>query len=141
MSQTGLAAFDSTLQTTNTWLHQIMDEMGWLDRHQAYYALRTVLHALRDRLPAEQAAALGAQLPMLIRGFYYEGWHPGGTPVRERKKAGFLELIAQAYPKRLEADPERLVEAIFRVLAEHLSEGEVEHVKQLLPAEIRRLWP
>ena len=42
--------------------------------HKAYLALRTVLHALRDRLTLEEAVQLGAQLPMLVRGFYYEGW-------------------------------------------------------------------
>ena len=73
MSQTGVTAFDSTLQTTNVWLHEIMDRMCWQDKHRAYHGLRAVLHALRDRLPVDQAAALGAQLPMLVRGFYYEG--------------------------------------------------------------------
>jgi len=84
MSQTGVAAFDSTIQTTNVWLHDIMERLGWQDRHRAYHALRAVLHALRDRLPVDQAAALGAQLPMLVRGFYYEGWHP---LVRQRRIA------------------------------------------------------
>jgi hypothetical protein len=28
MSVTGLAAFDSTVQTTNIWLHELMDEMA-----------------------------------------------------------------------------------------------------------------
>lgn len=141
MSHARLAAFESTIQTTNTWLHEIMDRMGWLEKHQAYHALRTVLHALRDRLPADQAAALGAQLPMLVRGFYYEGWHPSEKPGKGRTKACFLEHIAQAYPKKLEADPQRIVEVVFEVLANHLSPGEVEHVKQMLPAEIRLLWP
>jgi anti-anti-sigma factor len=62
--------------------------MGWEDRHLAYHALRTVLQALRDWLPVDEAAALGAQLPLLIRGFYYEHWHPHGKPVKGRKESG-----------------------------------------------------
>jgi hypothetical protein len=27
---------------------------------------------------------LGAQLPLLVRGIYYEGWHMAGKPTRER---------------------------------------------------------
>jgi uncharacterized protein (DUF2267 family) len=31
--------------------------------------------------------------------------------------------------------------AVFTVLARRVSEGEIEDVKQVLPAEIRDLWP
>ena len=82
MSTTGLAAFDSTMQTTNAWLSDIILRTGLRDRHAAYHALRSVLHVLRDRLSVDEAVALGAQLPMLVRGFYYEGWHPAGKPNR-----------------------------------------------------------
>ena len=44
--------------------------------------MRATLHALRDRLTVEEAAQFAAQLPMLIRGFYYEGWNPTDKPVR-----------------------------------------------------------
>ena len=70
MSQTGLSAFDSTIHTTNVWLQEVMERLGWQDRHRAYLALRAVLHALRDRLTVEEVAPSGAQLPMLMRGFY-----------------------------------------------------------------------
>jgi uncharacterized protein (DUF2267 family) len=77
MSQTGLAQFDSTLQTTNTGLRELMERMGWQDRHRAYRALRIVLHALRDWLTVDEVVTLGDQLPMQVRGFYYEGLAPG----------------------------------------------------------------
>ena len=76
MKSARVAAFDSTLQTTNLWITEILQRLHWRDRHAAYHALRSVLHVLRDRLTIEKVVALGAQLPMLIRGFYYEGWHP-----------------------------------------------------------------
>jgi len=48
------------------------------------------LHAVRNRIGPENAAHLGAQLPMLIRGLYYEGWDPTGKPTKERHEAQFL---------------------------------------------------
>ncbi len=49
MSMTGLPVFDHTVHETNTWLHELMEELG-PDKQRAYSALRATLHALRDRL-------------------------------------------------------------------------------------------
>jgi len=140
MSQTGTAAFDSTVQTTNIWLDEIMEEMGWFDRHRAYHALRVVLHTLRDRLPVNGAAALAAQLPLLIRGIFYEGWNPSRTRIKERKKADFVYHIHEAFRDAPFVDAEEVTRAVLRVIAKHVSNGEVESVKLTLPHEIRELW-
>jgi uncharacterized protein (DUF2267 family) len=140
MNHSGLPAFDTTIHTTNIWLNDLMDRLLWRDRQHTYHALRTVLHALRDRLPIDEAAAFGAQLPMLVRGFYYEGWHPHGKPVKERRKAEFLAHVAAEFRDCLDVDPEEVAHAVFDVLAQHVSAGAVEQVKQVLPEEIRSLW-
>jgi|GEM_PF-933212 len=91
MSTTGVAAFDATLQTTHIWLNEICDELKWVrDPHRAYHALRSVLHALHDRLRPEEAAGFAAQLPLLVRGTFYEGWHPTGTPIKAHTADDFL---------------------------------------------------
>ena len=68
MTANGLPAFDKTLQTTNIWLNEISEKLG-PDRQVAWKVLSTVLHKLRDRLPVDAAAHLGAQLP-LLEGVY-----------------------------------------------------------------------
>ena len=83
MSTTGLKVFDTTVQETNTWLRGLMENLHLTDRQEAYHDLRVTLHALRDRLTVEEAAHLAAQLPMLIRGLYYEG----GTPTANRSRS------------------------------------------------------
>jgi uncharacterized protein (DUF2267 family) len=136
----GLDVFDRTIQKTNAWLKALMRELGTDSRHDAYMALRATLHALRDRLPVEEVAQLGAQLPMLIRGLYYEGWDPTDKPVRERRLEGFLAGIAVELPAHFD-DPEPTARAVFKVLAERVSDGEIEDVKHLLPTALRELWP
>jgi uncharacterized protein (DUF2267 family) len=141
MSATGLEVFDTTLQKTHIWLNDLMQVLGWTDRHKAYLALRATLHALRDRITVEEVAQLGAQLPMLIRGFYYEGWDPTGKPLRERHKEQFLGHIEQAFRRDDRVDPERIARAVFTVLAMRVTEGEIKDVKYILPAELWDLWP
>jgi uncharacterized protein (DUF2267 family) len=59
MATTGLDVFDKSVQTTNAWLGEIMDQLG-PGRQRAYHILRAVLNALRDRLPLAEAAHLSA---------------------------------------------------------------------------------
>jgi uncharacterized protein (DUF2267 family) len=141
MSGTGIGAFDVTLHKTNIWLKDVMEVLNWQDRHKAYLALRATLHALRDRVTVHETAQLGAQFPMLIRGFYYEGWNPRGKPLRMRRKEQFLARIAQEFEDSDGIDSERVARAVFAVLAKRVTEGEIEDVKHVLPAEIRDLWP
>ena len=141
MSATGLSVFDATLQKTHTWLKDLMGMLGWDDKQKAYGALRAVLHALRDRLTVEEVAQLGAQMPMLIRGIYYEGWDPTGKPVRQRHKDQFLARIEEQLKRNDDIDPEKIARAVFTVLANRISEGEIEDIEHVLPVELRELWP
>lgn len=141
MSATGLSVFDETLQLANLWLKEIMERLDWTDRKRAYRALRATLHALRDRLPPALAAKLAAQLPMLVRGIYYEGWHPADKPLKLRGKQGFVDLIEDHFRQDPNPDPEGVVRAVLAVLASHVTAGEVEDVKRALPEPIRALWP
>lgn len=139
MSATGLAVFDETVQKTNAWLKDIAESLS-SDRHHAYQALRAALHALRDRLTIEETAQLGAQLPMLVRGIYYESWRPTGKPERIRSLEDSLARIAAELPDtRLE--PELTVKAVLQVLANHITRGEKDDIISSLPRDIGALWP
>ena len=142
MSSSVLEVFDASLQKTQVWLNDLMKEIGWEDKPQkACLALRTGLHALRDRLTVEEAVHLGAQLPILIRGVYYEGWKLTGKPVKERHRSEFLDHVAKAFRVDETVDPEKVMRAVLSVLARHISPGETENVKGLLPKSLQELWP
>ena len=136
---TGLSVFDTTVQETNLWLKSVMEGLHTDDRHLAYLALRGVLHALRDRLGPEHAVQLAAQLPMLVRGLYYEGWRLAGA-TRERTRADFFEHVRSELPGSSAIDINLAARAVFATMWQKLDMGEVGKVIDLLPPELKELW-
>jgi uncharacterized protein (DUF2267 family) len=104
--------------------------------------MRAVLHALRDRIGPENAAHLGAQLPMLLRGLFYEGWDPTGKPTKERHESAFLAHIARELPRA--AGPGEIEQgalAVLDVLSKHIDRGAAVKLVAILPQDLRRFWP
>ncbi len=137
MAKKGLEGIDETVQQTHIWINEIRDELH-SDEHQAWLVLRGFLHVLRDRLTIDESAQLASQLPMLIRGLYYEGWDPPEVfqPVRDAQV--FLDRFAAEAQVRGQ-DAGRAITAAGRTLQAHISGGEVEDVLNSLPAQIRAL--
>lgn len=142
MSTSKVTALDHTLHETGAWLDDLAGDGPFANREQAYSWLRAVLHSLRDRLTIEEATHLAAQLPMLVRGFYYEGWRPALAPNAEETRSEFYASVAESLHAAapVEAEMESGVRAVFDLLVRRLSEGQVRHVLSQLPADIRGLW-
>jgi len=139
MSATGVTTLDHTVQETIVWLKAVEEELQLDSRQQAYDALRAVLHALRDRVPPEVAIKLGAQLPILLRGIYYENWHAAGTPTKERHARDFADHVGTELSQQFPIDPLTVVRGVFEVLWEKLDSGEFDKVMHHLPAALREL--
>lgn len=141
MSGTHVPTFEKTIEKTNRWLADLEQTIGARDRNHAYLAMRAVLHALRDRIHPDEVAQLSAQLPMLIRGFFFEGWDPSHKPLKYRHKKEFLDQVHREAPALNEADIEFIVTAVFGLISGEVSHGESDQIRALLPAELRELWP
>jgi uncharacterized protein (DUF2267 family) len=141
MTTSTTSTFDNAVHVATSWIKDLAKELGDPhDEYRAYHAMRAVLHALRDRLPITEAADLAAQLPMLIRGFYYEGWRPVDKPLRERSREQFFSHVSAAFRDEICDNPAFVTRAVFHVLERHISPGEINDVKASLPHEIRALW-
>jgi len=141
MSATGLDVIDKSLQTTNIWLKEIMQsEAVGPDRQLAWRVLGAVLHTLRDRLSVEQVAHFGAELPIVVRGLYYDQWHPAGKPDRERRAEEFVARVNAALQDTRPVDADEATRAVLRVIDRHVSAGQVDKIRQSLPEDVRRLW-
>jgi len=139
---TKLAVLDSTVQKTHEWLRDIKEELGLDDEQAAYLALRATLHALRDCLSTDQAAQFGAQLPMLVRGLYYEGWNPSAGRPRIGNVQNFLDSVRHELRVYLELqDAAHVVKAVLSVIDRYLSTGEIDKIVSSLCREMWELWP
>jgi uncharacterized protein (DUF2267 family) len=137
---TGVDVFDSTIQKTISLLNDICLEFGWPEerRFQAYKALRSVLHEIRDRLTVTECANFAAQLPMLVRGFYYEGWKPESVPKKVHRQE-FLDEIQRTFQLAVDGGPARLVDGVIRALSAHMEAHVIDRIKQEFPADLKSL--
>lgn len=141
MSDNGLKAFDRTLETTHQFINDVSDAIKVDDKHITFIGMRAVLHALRDRLPLEEAVQLGAQFPVLLAGFYYQGWKPAATPTKERSLAAFMDKVRENLPQEdYPTEIETLIKGVFTILSQRVSKGEIDEVINMLPEDMQTLW-
>ncbi|TVR61517.1 MAG: DUF2267 domain-containing protein [Gemmatimonadales bacterium] len=131
-------------QQTQEWLKELATYEPLQVEEQAYSYLRAVLHAIRDRLTVTEASHLAQQLPMMVRGFYYEGWRPSLAPFPIESKAEFLEQVRSSLGGTTtdagEVDVHAGTMAVLSFLQERLQEGTLRHVKQQLPEELVEMF-
>jgi uncharacterized protein (DUF2267 family) len=140
MADTGYATFSTTVEKTNRVLKDIEEAYGWPSeqRQLSYRALRAVLHALRDRLTVVEAADLAAQLPILIRGLYYEGWAPARVPVKMDREA-FLDRVERGFAFEVDGGTETLIQRVLGALHRFVTDGEWDDIRASMPRDLAPL--
>jgi uncharacterized protein (DUF2267 family) len=137
MTVASVHSVERTVHKTNQWLDELAAELGVEERDEAWRILRGYLHLLRDRLTIDEGAQLAAQFTHLIRGVFYEGFDPGHQPEKIREADLFLERLADATELPDTEQAARAAAACTRVMANHITEGELDDVLAQLPRPIR----
>lgn len=130
----------NAVKATQEWIDDLLQRLGWHDRERTYRVLLATLHALRDSLGRDEAIYVGEQLPPLLRGLYYQGWHPGARGAR-RSRSEFLDRIHDGVHRDPAVDAEAVARAVFALLAARLPAGEIENAKAATPKPLHNLWP
>lgn len=138
---TGLAVFDTTVAETNIWLNELQARLHPCSRQDAYTALRAALQTLRDHLPPEGVLGLSAQLPMLLRGVYLEGWTALKQDRHDRSLEGFCTQLEARLPESFGWSASETARAAYAVLSDHVTNGERRKLVAQLPSRQRVLWP
>jgi uncharacterized protein (DUF2267 family) len=135
----GIKPLDRSIQLTLEWLNDIQEEFKWPDKDRVYDATKAVLLATRDRLTVEEAHQFAAQIPMVMKGMFFDGYDPTDKPMLIRNKDRFLEHVRKQFGNR-PLDSENAVRTVAKVLRKKISKGQYEDVVGSMPKEIQKLY-
>lgn len=139
------AVFERSLQKTNEILNDIEEYFSWFDHNKAYLAFRAVLHTLRDRLPVDVAVSFAAQLPLILKGVYFDSWRATGKPIpmnRLEFTNAVDERLHPPYGFELDSLPlfepstEEIIIGVLSVIEDHIDPAELEKIRKTLPKDI-----
>jgi uncharacterized protein (DUF2267 family) len=122
-----VTVFSRTVQKSENWVSEMHKDLKWMDADSVYHLLRAVLQALRDHLNTNEAAQLAAQLPLLLKGTFYECWDPKAEMPKGLSKEEFLDDVREKMGPNgeLNFDLEQAVLVALRVMMKHVSPGEM----------------
>lgn len=135
------------VEKTNSIINELATALEYPDNTDvALHCLRAVLHALRSKLSVDDSLKLVAQLPMILKGIYVDGWTLAAPPIKIRHLLEFIDEVrfyGSDVWERHFPDETASLDAIvttFQILQNHISEGEVIHIASILPTQIRQVW-
>ncbi len=139
--ETLLQPFSQTLTKSEQWMKGVQRELDAGNADSARRAMRATLHDMRDEFVPDEAAALAGRRPMLVRDHCFEWCRPAHASRRAGCQEQFLQRIADKLQSRCVPPPQEAANAVFAVTTRHVTPGEVEDVRSMLPREPQKLWP
>jgi uncharacterized protein (DUF2267 family) len=103
--------------------------------------MRAVLHAMRDRLTVDETAHFAAQLPMLVKGVYYDGWDPSRVPKKMHRDDFLNQIRSEMPPYEVRGGIENLVTSVAQALRLYVTEGEWQDMKAEMPRDLAGMLP
>jgi len=124
---------DKSVPEANEWVMDFMTELQINETSQARRLLRSTLHALRDCLPCPDAEKFGAQLPLVMRENFFQGWSPGSGRLTSGNREEFCRRLRKYSKYQAPVEEERAVRAFCRVLDQRISQHDIEDISAILP--------
>ncbi len=141
MTAQGLEAIDHSVQMTHEWVNELAERLDYVSHRRALRLMRVVMHRIRDHLLTNEVAQLSAQLPVIIRGFFFEGWVPKLTPIKARRGEDFVAFVRNQMKHADEYRGQDDIKCVFDLLNARISPGEIEDIRASLPEDLRAIWP
>lgn len=139
--------FDKYAQEGNTYLNKLSSDLGHSDEKDRVATLvKSVLHALRDRITMASSLHFISQLPAFLKAVYVENWKYQEDVERLKTKEEFLGKVEENQQQFGEQDfdwnqsTEDLTGTVLASLSQYVTEGEMEDVMSQLPEDIREYF-
>ncbi|MFR9802344.1 DUF2267 domain-containing protein [Pseudonocardia sp. RS010] len=133
----GVVALAEAERIALEWVDTVAEALGTTDRDHAYRLLRAWLRAVRDRLEIDGAAHLAAQLPLLLRGVWFDGWRPAQVPVRYGPED--LVAVVSREARVAPSEARRAIPLVTRALDRRWATEQTDHLLAQLPGSLREL--
>jgi uncharacterized protein (DUF2267 family) len=144
--QVMLNAFDKHCQEANRFIKNIAIQLGTPDdTGHAVRVLKCIFKALRRKLIPDESLHIVSQLPLLLKGMYVDGWDIN-EPISEAQTfEEFLNDIRNNTEGEEGEDfdddeqARKKITAVFNVLKEFISDGELDYIHDELPKEVAEM--
>ena len=123
-------------------VNMLAEDLGVPD-DKAGRILRTVLHAMRNRLSIDESIQVISQLPMALKSVYVDQWDPRHSFHRIHHLNEFIDEVRKydtddaAIGFGNDESVKLAVKAVFRTLNYHLSVSEFRDLIAVLPKEVK----
>jgi len=139
--------FEKYAAKGNEFVNKVAVRLGDAEnRDRAGRVLRSVLHALRNRITVEESFQLLSQLPMAIKSVYIEGWRLHHDFTRIKTIEEFCQEVMKedgtvAWRDFSSVDEAMEgIESVMKTLADYVTAGELHDIIDLMPKEIKQYF-
>lgn len=138
--------FEKFAGKANEFVKDVAERLGEPENpERASRVLKAVLRALRNRITVEESLQLISQLPMFLKGIYVDGWKAKEYKRKKHISEFIDEIIEEAGPTGTydfptEAAAIKAITAVFSVIKDQVSEGEIKDIRAIFPTELKQLW-
>lgn len=139
--------FDQYVHESNRYMNKLSEQLGHPDeQNRTYILLKAVLQTIRDRITISESFDLMSQLPLVLRGVYTEQWKYSEKPslrydtIEEMKEE--VKTIQKRYGEQefdWDKSTEELTSIVINSLKEFVSEGQIDHIRNQMPKEVKTL--
>ncbi|MDX1586444.1 MAG: DUF2267 domain-containing protein [Balneolaceae bacterium] len=139
--------FEKFAQEAHEYVNQLAVDLGHpQEQEQCWIAWRAVMHTIRDRIHLGESFDLMSQLPMILKGTYAENWKYHEKPplnyetTEEMKK--HVKTLQNRYGEmqfNWSKPTEEIISIIIDSLNRYCSKGQMEHIRGMMPKDVKEL--